>query len=357
MEIQTFIFFDLETTGLISGNQIPRITEIALVAVARKSIKSNDSKTSLPRVLHKLVLPINPQKVIPANVQHMTKLYNDEMMLLQPFECEVYELIMCFLQRLIPPICFVAHNGNRFDYPIFLQELERINKTFDNKILCIDTWKMFQDYFKKRDSDAKLVHDCLTDNYNHSLSMLDIEKITMEQEVKISATTSIFQTTSHYDECIKVTNNKKYDINEKYNNDIDVEMSNFRQKANEKTPETQIMRQHESVLVERPFKKNPKKKLNFEHERPISLKLSDIYKYMFGSNFPHEHSAEADCLAMIRCVTNIADFFFNWSDNHAAPIACRLRLGFIIIWLINIQIIALRDRFTRFIKFIKFIFI
>lgn len=71
MEIRTFIFFDLETTGLISGNKIPKITEIALVAVTRESIYKS-SKTSLPRVLHKLVLPINPQKVIPVNVQHMT---------------------------------------------------------------------------------------------------------------------------------------------------------------------------------------------------------------------------------------------------------------------------------------------
>lgn len=185
---------------------------------------------------------------------------------------------------------------------------------------------MFQDYFKKRDSEAKLVQDCLTDEYNDSLSMLDIDRITMEQKAKITATTSTLQTTSHYDECIKVTNNQEYalkEMHEKYKNDLDVEMSNnFRQKANEKTPETQIMRQYEGVIVERPFKKNPKKKLDFGRERPISLRLIDIYEYMFGSNFSHEHSAEADCLAMIRCVTNIVDFFLEWSENHAVPIAC-----------------------------------
>ncbi|XP_029166147.1 uncharacterized protein LOC114936954 [Nylanderia fulva] len=326
MGIQTFIFFDLETTGLINGNSIPRITEIALIGVARESIY-NSNKTSLPRVLHKLVLPINPQKVIPPNVQHMTKLYNDDMLLLQPFECEVYESIMCFLQRLTPPICFVAHNGNRFDYPIFLQELERINKPLNDKILCIDTWKMFQDFFNKRDSEAKLVQDCLTDEYNNSLSILDIDIITTEQKVEIAtATASRLQTTAHYDECIKDKNNKNYDINEEYNNDIDVESSkNFRQKANETTPESQIIRQNKGVFVERPFKKNPKKKLDFGRVRPISLKLNDIYEYMFGSNFSHEHSAEADCLAMIRCVTNIVDFFFEWSDNHAAPLVCYKR--------------------------------
>jgi len=56
------------------------------------------------------------------------ELYNKDMQLLQPFEDELYVLIMCFLHRLIPPICFAAHNGDKFDYPIFLEELERINK-------------------------------------------------------------------------------------------------------------------------------------------------------------------------------------------------------------------------------------
>ncbi|KMQ90054.1 three prime repair exonuclease 2 [Lasius niger] len=332
MEIQTFVFFDLETTGLIHGKMMPRITEIALVAVARESMICNSNKVPAPRVLHKLILPINPQKVIPPNVEYMTKLFNEDMLLLQPFECEVYELIKCFLQRLTPPVCFAAHNGNRFDYPIFLHELERINKIFDDKILCIDTWKMFQDFFKKRDSEAKIVQNFLNDEYNDSLSMLDMDMIMMEQEAKIAATTeqhlpSISRATSPYDEYIKVINNKKYDTNKEYNDDIDVESSkNLRQKANEKTPENQIIRQHEAVLAERPFKKSPRKKLDFGCERPVSLKLGAIYEYMFGSNFSHEHSAEADCLAMIRCVTNIIDFFLEWSDNHASPLVCCKRI-------------------------------
>lgn len=53
------------------------------------------------------------------------------MLLLQPFESEVYELIMYFLRRLAPPICFVAHNGDTFDYPILLSELKCINKVID----------------------------------------------------------------------------------------------------------------------------------------------------------------------------------------------------------------------------------
>lgn len=70
MKIQTFIFFDLETTGLILGKVMPKITEIALVAVRRESIYNCNK--NLPRILHKLVLPINPQKIIPSDVANMT---------------------------------------------------------------------------------------------------------------------------------------------------------------------------------------------------------------------------------------------------------------------------------------------
>jgi len=69
MKIQTFIFLDLETTGLIGDN--PKITEIALIAVKRESIY-NCGKNFPPRVLHKLVLPINPQKITLPHIENMT---------------------------------------------------------------------------------------------------------------------------------------------------------------------------------------------------------------------------------------------------------------------------------------------
>lgn len=179
---------------------------------------------------------------------------------------------------------------------------------------------MFKDYFEKKKSEPKMFQSLLNDEYNDSLSMLDMNVEIIGQE---AAATSTSLMTSAYDGYIKTMSDKKYDRNEVYNGNIDIESStNFRQRDNEKTPESQIIRQHEIVHVERPFKKNyPRKKLDFGcEERPVNLKLGTIYKYMVGSNISQEHSAEADCLAMIRCVTNIVDFFLEWSDNHAIPL-------------------------------------
>ncbi|KAG5307689.1 TREX2 exonuclease, partial [Acromyrmex insinuator] len=326
MDIQTFVFFDLETTGLIQENVMPRITEIALVAVSTESIR-NGNKNCLPRVLHKLVLPVNPQKVIPVQVQHMTKLYNEDMQVLQPFKSELYELIIYFLQRLTPPICFAAHNGNKFDYPIFLEELKRINKILSDEILCIDTWKMFDDFFKKRNLQSTVFQDLLNDEFNDSLSTLDMDVVTKES--KIIAMTSTAQTMLLCDDkYIKAVNTKV----DSCNNDVDVQSSkNPIQVANEKTPKAQKTKP-ENVFMQRPVKKNNlKKRLNFEEkiefERPSSLKLIAIHEHIVGKHFEEHHSAEADCLAMIRCVSNIVDFFLDWSNNHAIPLTyCKKKI-------------------------------
>lgn len=44
------------------------------------------------------------------------------------FDDNLYRMMELFLERLETPICLVAHNGNRFDYPILQSELCKIQK-------------------------------------------------------------------------------------------------------------------------------------------------------------------------------------------------------------------------------------
>lgn len=189
----------------------------------------------------------------------------------------------------------------------------------NNEILCIDTWKMFQDFFTKKDLEPKAVQDLLNDDYNDLLAVLDMDVVMTEEEPKLIVTSTAQTMLFCDDKYTEVINDKKL---EEYGNNVYARSSkNPIQEANEKTPKNQIMKL-ENTLAPRPFKKNnPKKRLDFGCNKPISLKLNAIYEYMFGSDFLH-HSAEADCLAMIRCVINIADFFLDWSGNHAIPLIC-----------------------------------
>ncbi len=57
--IKTFAFFDLESTGLLSPKKRVNITEMALVCVDRENLQ-NVTMNGLPRVMHKLRIPIKP---------------------------------------------------------------------------------------------------------------------------------------------------------------------------------------------------------------------------------------------------------------------------------------------------------
>ena len=174
---------------------------------------------------------------------------------------------------------------------------------------------MFDDFFKKRNLQSTVFQDLLNDEFNDSLSTLDIDVMT-EEKSKIIATTSTAQTMFVCDDkYIKAVNIKV----DNCNNDVQ-SSKNPMQEANEKTPKAQKTKP-ENVFMQRPVKKNNlKKRLNFEFERPSSLKLIAIHEHIVGKHFDDHHTAEADCLAMIRCVSNIADFFLDWSKNHAIPL-------------------------------------
>lgn len=69
-EINTFVFFDIETTELNTCG-VPKITELAFTACLREHLlKAN--KNEIPRAVYKLLLPFNPQKVIHPDATRIT---------------------------------------------------------------------------------------------------------------------------------------------------------------------------------------------------------------------------------------------------------------------------------------------
>jgi len=77
-------------------------------------------------------------------------LNNDNLYQQKDFDTEVGSLVMLFLRRLEPPVCLVAHNGSRFDFPLLAAELQSTGCSplllvNNQPVLCIDTWEMFRD--------------------------------------------------------------------------------------------------------------------------------------------------------------------------------------------------------------------
>lgn len=180
---------------------------------------------------------------------------------------------------------------------------------------------MFKDYFKEISNHmvshalhTREIENLLDDGYNESLSAV-LDSV----EKKTVATTSSLKTSPHEDIHTKTLDNEY--ANKKYNT-ICSSLENYKKQDSQKTPTNQMIKQQESM--DRPFKKSShRRKLEFGCRRmsPVNFKLASIYEYMFDSNFEDAHSAEADCLTMLRCVTQIVNFFLTWSDNNASPLA------------------------------------
>lgn len=163
-EIKTFVFLDSETTGLPSLENNTRITELCLVAVESAHIRLG----VYPRIQNKLNLCFNPKKHIQKEASDITgqSLYyvflniltdsfvvglTNVLLEYQPeFTDNIVVLICRFLELQPKPLCLVAHNGNRFDYPILRAEVSKTGLSLLNDILCIDSLEMFKDLQKQQ---------------------------------------------------------------------------------------------------------------------------------------------------------------------------------------------------------------
>jgi len=77
-------------------------------------------------------------------------LNNDNLYQQKDFDSEVGDLVLLFLRRLESPVCLVAHNGSRFDFPLLAAELQSTGCSplllvNNEPVLCVDTWEMFRD--------------------------------------------------------------------------------------------------------------------------------------------------------------------------------------------------------------------
>lgn len=123
-DIKSFIFFDIEGTGLPQFNGSTKIMEISLVAcsVDHFVASSGQEMPEIPRVLHKLSFCVNPFKRICEESTKITGLDNFKLEHESRLGVRELEMIVKFVERLQQPACLVAHNGNGYDYPLLRKE-------------------------------------------------------------------------------------------------------------------------------------------------------------------------------------------------------------------------------------------
>ncbi|CAL7936080.1 unnamed protein product [Xylocopa violacea] len=306
--IRTFIFLDLETSGFIANNVMPKVTEISLVAVPRTAICNTTD--ILPRTLQKLVLLINPGIKITDKIENITGLSNESLEGIRCFNDEVYNLIDHFMNRQEAPICFVAYNGNIFDYPILLSEFRSISKSFAENILSIDMLHLVKHYFLSEQNSSDKVEPTVTSNHsgvqtnallNDGCDQLLSDALDSAMKTK-SDESNKDDLSAHQNEIIASGSSTPLDVHCKR-----------MQQINEKTPENRLINPRRYGAIAR-------RKLYFTNGSPANFKLGTVHRYILGIDLKNAHSAEGDCLGMIRCAIQLGNFFIEWADSKAVPL-------------------------------------
>ena len=274
--IATYVFFDLETTGLPrQENNRTKITELSFVAVKRKHLLTTPSNTKTPRVQNKITLCFNPQKMINFESTEKTGLSNELLEHEAPFDKNAFCLLNTFLEALTDPICLIAYNGNKFDFPILRNRLEKLNAKFSDDIMCADSFFCFYD---------------LTAN-NHC------------PESPSSSTTN----TSSTNNTLDMTSSQISDFfNE---NSLDMKL------VNENTPQKQMIR---NGNPKRNHISKARRRFPWsEKNRPKdSYELTEVYKRLVCCEPKQAHNAEGDCLLMLECSVVLGNKFVQWVDSN-----------------------------------------
>ncbi|KAL3284688.1 hypothetical protein HHI36_018837 [Cryptolaemus montrouzieri] len=289
-QIFNFAFMDLETTGLPSEeHNKTRITELSIAVVESSHI----SLGVYPRVCNKLNLCFNPGKIVQPIATEITGLANTMLENQSPFSSSAADSIKGFLSLHKKPICFVAHNGNKFDFPIFRAELERVKAHLPEDILCIDSLLCFQDLHRME------VH---TNSMLESVTS-NTPAVRGNDEVDVPVKkmkTAPLEFTDEFDQFL-CTVVDEYDSNIKKQNI---------QKVHETTPKHQIIRTTSSF-------DSVKRNIFPQNKQRTSFKLCDIYKRLTHKDPNNSHHAEADVDYLIHCAAFYGEKFVEWSNKNA----------------------------------------
>ncbi|VDN12142.1 unnamed protein product [Dibothriocephalus latus] len=244
--LSTLVFMDTETTGLPSSQFHPHITELSLVAVSRFAL---EDEVDVPRVQNKLVLCFHPRANIQEAAAKISGLNYKNLYHQKDFDVLAVEQIQSFLLRLDPPICLIAQNGFRFDFPLLKSEILRVKgrgyRLVDSRgeaIVCADTLHLFKAF------PEKLIP--VTSNDSGYLST-EIEELTISSPTVAEA----------------------------------------------------ALPQPKPVATSSPVK-------------PASFSLGPLYTHVFGELHNAAHSAEGDCIAMIRLVKHLDSCAVSWFDSN-----------------------------------------
>ena len=332
--IKTLVYLDLEATGLKNSGR-PRICELSLLAVnfqdvsvfnmalsaSLENVKSESDllqvRNLAPRILNKLTLCVFPMATIFPLVSDLTGLDNYNLTGQSKFDKSTGNLIDSFLNFLPSPVCLVAHNGNAYDFPLLMAELEKSGTNLNSEILCVDSYVGIKEIYMKGSEvmkedammkDMKKTEECV---------MIEMEMDSLTNLIEAGE----FESEMEEEDCDKVN---------KLSNSIELS-----KEENESTPIRHQVEPKQSLLARKmklfncSEKYSSRRKLDFSKQTPPkSFSLINLHKHLLGFPPDQSHGAEADCFTLLRTTAMLGSAWMDWvQKNNQHFVSCRRMWG------------------------------
>ncbi|XP_063369548.1 uncharacterized protein LOC134657901 [Cydia amplana] len=283
--IATYVFFDLETTGLphLERNRT-KIIELCFVATSRKEIEKCRYREIPP--VSKITLVFNPQRPMQSKVVELTGFTNKLLEHAPTFKQKTKSLV-AFLEELEKPVCLVAHNGNIFDYKLLQTEFNEAGETLPRDLLCVDSIIGFRKLLKGTTIDYKTLEVS---------PQRDEDLITDDEDEWPDINVSNEDWQEIDDICLSLSDMSCEDIDE-----------NAKEEKGTKTSNEKI-RKKKTEAIKRVMDKKPKPDKE-------SFALTALYKRLLNREEQNAHRAEADCFMLLYCVVAMKSDFLPWADD------------------------------------------
>lgn len=158
MSSGTLVFFDLESTGLPTEYDVPKIVSLAMLSVpvpafveiSRRQSNLNNCRpfsigelqNEFPGQIRQLDFVVNPKKRMHWKATEVNGFSDEQLSHFPAFDPSYVSKIDLFLAECEKPVYLVAQHGMDFDFPLLKLELESIGSKLEEETMlrCVDSW-------------------------------------------------------------------------------------------------------------------------------------------------------------------------------------------------------------------------